>query len=296
MTLLHRSSQVRSILVRSLLVVLLALAAIGVQGGVSPAAAAEPGVETQLLSLTNAARARAGLPALQSSSTLVSVARTWSGSMAAKNALAHNPRLASQVSGWSLLGENVGMGGSAAQVQSLFMASSGHRANILNPKFNRVGIGVVKGSGGMLWFTIDFIQKAGVSSASTATASRSTASTASVARSTAGARAVSTRTTQAAAATRAVTHASRTAARAPVGAVRATARALPALRPGHVAPEPATMAPTLPPVQRAGIGVGSGPLGAAALPLLLVVLLTAPLALPLLGAATWGRLREQRAR
>jgi uncharacterized protein YkwD len=127
--------------------------------------AASPGVqasiESQLLSLTNSARTRAGLPALASSSTLVSIARGWSAKMAAAHRLSHNPSLASSVSGWYSLGENVAQAGSAAQAQSLFMGSSEHRANILEPLYNRVGIGVVRASDGTLWFTVDFEQTAG---------------------------------------------------------------------------------------------------------------------------------------
>jgi Cysteine-rich secretory protein family len=117
--------------------------------------------EGQLLSLTNSARTKAGLPALVSSSTLVSLARGWSAHMAAAHALSHNPSLPSKVSGWYSIGENVGEGGSASQVQSLFMASSDHRANILDKLYNRVGIGIVRASDGTLWITVDFEQTAG---------------------------------------------------------------------------------------------------------------------------------------
>lgn len=128
----------------------------------SPASAAVPSFESQLLSLTNADRAKARLTPLASSSTLVSIARTWSTHMAATGTLGHNPSLASQVSGWSSLGENAaGRVSSAAQAESLFMGSSGHRANILQPKYNRVGIGVARAADGTYWVTVDFEQSAG---------------------------------------------------------------------------------------------------------------------------------------
>ena len=120
-----------------------------------------PSFESRLLSLTNADRARAGLAPLQSSATLVSIARSWSAHMAATGQLGHNPSLASQVSGWSTLGENVAMAWSSDQAEQLFMASAGHRANILQPRYNWVGIGVVVATDGSYWFTVDFEQAAG---------------------------------------------------------------------------------------------------------------------------------------
>jgi Cysteine-rich secretory protein family len=120
-----------------------------------------PSFESRLLSLTNADRARAGLAALRSSAALVSIARSWSAHMAATGQLAHNPSLASQVRGWSMLGENAAMAWSSDQAEQLFMASPGHRANILQPQYNWVGIGVVKAPNGDYWFTVDFEQAAG---------------------------------------------------------------------------------------------------------------------------------------
>ena len=121
----------------------------------------EPASESQLLSLTNSARAGAGLAALSSSSVLVSLARGWSAQMAAAHALSHNPNLAGSVGGWYSIGENVAMAGSAAQAESLFLGSPEHRANILDRLYNRVGIGIVRAADGTLWITVDFEQTAG---------------------------------------------------------------------------------------------------------------------------------------
>ncbi len=75
--------------------------------------------------------------------------------------LAHNPDVGGAlrragVTGWTSWAENVGYGGSVEQVHSLFMGSSGHRTNILNPTYSQVGIGVVR-AGGRVWVTIDFV-------------------------------------------------------------------------------------------------------------------------------------------
>lgn len=58
--------------------------------------------------------------------------------------------------GW---GENIARGQSSpASVMASWMASSGHRANILEPRFNRLGVGVRLRSGGP-WWVQDFIAR-----------------------------------------------------------------------------------------------------------------------------------------
>jgi len=47
-------------------------------------------------------------------------------------------------------GENVGYGGSITQVERMFMNSPPHRRNILNGRYDHVGLGVVR-SGGRVW-------------------------------------------------------------------------------------------------------------------------------------------------
>ncbi|MGN6300042.1 MAG: CAP domain-containing protein [Angustibacter sp.] len=127
--------------------------------GASSAAASDAGT---FVSSINSARRAAGLAPLSSSGTLTSVARSWAASMAASHQLAHNPRLTSQVSGWKVLGENVGTGGSATAIHSAFMASAPHRANILSSRYSQVGVGVATG-GGQLWVVEVFRLPAGAS-------------------------------------------------------------------------------------------------------------------------------------
>ena len=57
--------------------------------------------------------------------------------------------------GWSVAGENVGVGPSLEELQAAFMRSAPHRANVLRPEYQRVGIGVVE-SGDVLWITLVF--------------------------------------------------------------------------------------------------------------------------------------------
>ena len=165
MTLTRR---MRSLLLLVLSVVLATPLVVGAM--TASASASVPSMESQLLSLTNADRAHAGLAPLSSSSTLTSIARSWSAHMAATKSLVHNPSLASQVSGWSSLGENIAMAYSSKQAESLFMGSAGHRANILKAAYNRVGIGVSRAADGSYWFVVDFEQTSGYHAPATHTA------------------------------------------------------------------------------------------------------------------------------
>ncbi len=106
------------------------------------------------------------------------VARAWSQSMAAvyaatgdpvvkpfapndcrQSSLCHRPDLVAQVGAvvpqWQLIGENIGTGFAVQSLHDSFMASGGHRANIMG-NYNRVGIGVVT-QGERIWVTFDFV-------------------------------------------------------------------------------------------------------------------------------------------
>jgi hypothetical protein len=106
---------------------------------------------SSLVSSTNQARAASGLPALASSADLAAAARRQAASMAGSGVLSHTPGLGSAVCCWVNLGENVGEGPSAAAIHAAFMASPGHRANILNRAYTQIGVGYAVDSRGMLW-------------------------------------------------------------------------------------------------------------------------------------------------
>ncbi len=85
------------------------------------------------------------------------VAQSWTQKMAASGTLSHNPSYKTQVTtSWYSIGENVGYGGSEATLFQAFLNSSGHRANLLKPEYNRVGIGQVI-LDGRVWTTHVFI-------------------------------------------------------------------------------------------------------------------------------------------
>lgn len=67
-------------------------------------------------------------------------------------------RLTDQGIQWQAYGENIGMGyADADEVMEGWMNSPGHRANILDPEFTHVGIGVRYAAGGP-WWTQDFVR------------------------------------------------------------------------------------------------------------------------------------------
>ena len=119
--------------------------------------------EAVLAGLVNGARSSAGLAPLSLSGALSDVARSHSASMAASGTLTHSGNAAgsvgSVVSDWTSVGENVGVGGSVADVHSALMGSATHRANILGD-FTVLGVGVVRGGDGRVWVTELFAKSA----------------------------------------------------------------------------------------------------------------------------------------
>ena len=139
-------------------VTLVAAAFVGSTALAAPAFASPSG---DLASATNAARASAGLPPLALNAQLNAVAQAWANHLAAAGVLSHNPALRTQVTGWRVLGENVGMAGDVPTVQALFMASPAHRANILDARYTQMGVGsatsiVASCKCPVLWVVVDF--------------------------------------------------------------------------------------------------------------------------------------------
>jgi uncharacterized protein YkwD len=126
-------------------------------------------MEQDLLARHNGERAAAGLPPLQVSGTLTDVARRRAQDMAANNYFSHySPSGETAFTILGRMGYNYGTGGeniarnnypdaqSVSTAMSGFMQSPGHRANVLEPKFRVVGIGMAVGAGGMKYFAVVF--------------------------------------------------------------------------------------------------------------------------------------------
>ena len=106
-----------------------------------------------MLDLVNAARIKAGLTPLQADMTLVKLARLKGQDMINNNYFGHtSPTYGSpfdmmKAAGvtYRYAGENLAGASTVDIAHTNLMNSPGHRANILNANFTKVGIGVVNG-------------------------------------------------------------------------------------------------------------------------------------------------------
>jgi uncharacterized protein YkwD len=138
------------------------------------------GIAGEVFSLLNQQRAANGLPALHGSAALDNSAQSYSEAMMRATAggpvfLSHTgpdgstfeDRInAAGYGEWTAIGENIAAGQHSPQeVVDDWMNSPGHRANILDPNFRDVGIGIAVGPGTwpngyqdpqVIWWTTDF--------------------------------------------------------------------------------------------------------------------------------------------
>ena len=122
-------------------------------GGGAGRALAE-GEASALVEATNASRQRlAGAEPLARAADLDAVAQRHAEAMAARGGLFHNAELASQVEGWRIVAENVGVGMDIGRIHQAFLDSPSHRANVLDARLTQLGVGiVVAGEGdGRIW-------------------------------------------------------------------------------------------------------------------------------------------------
>jgi uncharacterized protein YkwD len=107
---------------------------------------------------------------LQWDARLATVARSHSEEMAATGVFSHRGadgslpmnRVTQAGIHWLATGENIAKAGSAAQAETLFMDEPkfqpNHRGNILDPKYNRIGIGIARAADGSLYITQEFAE------------------------------------------------------------------------------------------------------------------------------------------
>ena len=100
----------------------------------------------------NKARAAYGLRPLHPDATLSRAARSHSLDMLRHNYFSHGAfaaRMNAFHAAGPAVGENLAWGsgslGSAAHVVEMWLASPGHRANLLRPGFHRIGLGLASG-------------------------------------------------------------------------------------------------------------------------------------------------------
>lgn len=116
--------------------------------------------EQEVVRLVNIERQKAGLKPFVASSELSNVARIKSEDMAKKGYFSHtSPTYGSPFDmmkqfgiKYSTAGENIAKGYLSAQsVVNGWMNSSGHRANILNASFGKIGVGAYKSGSTTYW-------------------------------------------------------------------------------------------------------------------------------------------------
>ena len=112
-----------------------------------------------LVGMINDLRAGLGLAPYAVDPELTANAQRWAASMAQAGAMSHQADLAvGLTSAWVRLGENVGNGPDVASIHAALVASPGHHANLVDPSFGSVGVGVVE-AGGTLWVAEEFLQR-----------------------------------------------------------------------------------------------------------------------------------------
>ena len=114
---------------------------------------AKPQLETAMLAMVNKERTARGLKALQADPEMTGVARAHSADMFARGYFAHvnpdgkNPfqRMKDANVIFTAAGENLALSQTVKMAHTNLMNSPGHKANILNPAFGRLGIGILDG-------------------------------------------------------------------------------------------------------------------------------------------------------
>jgi hypothetical protein len=128
----------------------------------------QDGPEQILFQLANRERAAHGLSPLQWNTSLAEAARRHALLLAQRNTLSHQfpgePDLASRAARegarFSTIAENVAQGPSAKSLHEQWMKSPPHRANLLDPQMNSVGIAIAR-RGGTLFAVEDLSEIAG---------------------------------------------------------------------------------------------------------------------------------------
>lgn len=113
--------------------------------------------EADFVARINQLRTSRGLAALSVDPELTDQARRWATTMAGQGRIFHAGDLSSGITAnWQKLGENVGVGGDTAALFQAFVDSPTHLANLVDPAFTRVGVGVVV-SGNRMFTTHRFM-------------------------------------------------------------------------------------------------------------------------------------------
>ncbi|MFF8293487.1 CAP domain-containing protein [Streptomyces sp. NPDC016309] len=134
--------------------------AVGAETGGAEARGAAAEYARRVVALTNAARAKAGCAPLRVDPRLRAAAQGHADDMAARGYYGHagpgghdaGDRMEAAGYGWRAWGENIHRGPrSPARAVRDWMASEGHRKNVMNCRFTDIGVGVSLRSNGPWW-------------------------------------------------------------------------------------------------------------------------------------------------
>ncbi len=123
----------------------------------------QPAKAEQLFALANETRARAGLGRLEWDQSLADAAMKHCMRMALEGPISHRyageldvaSRAGEAGAHFGLIEENIAVGSYAARIHQGWMESPGHRANLLNPEIDRIGVAVVSAQG-VLYAVADY--------------------------------------------------------------------------------------------------------------------------------------------
>lgn len=119
-------------------------------------------LELRMVELVNIERRARAVPPFVMSPALSEVARDYSRLMASKGRVSHDfdgtveDRIRRGEPDTCRFGENVSKHTSVDYSIGDLMLSAGHRGNLLNEDFTRLGVGIVKGDDGFLYITQEF--------------------------------------------------------------------------------------------------------------------------------------------
>ena len=116
-------------------------------------------MRNQLRRLVNQERRQRGLKTYGYSHDINRKAQQWAQYMARTGIFKHGKLTDGVTSTWRRLGENIAMSYTIEGGHNNLMNSPGHRANILSPHFNTIGIGVVKRADGRIYICEVFMEK-----------------------------------------------------------------------------------------------------------------------------------------
>lgn len=110
-------------------------------------------IDADFLVALNELRADAGASELRRDESLDELAASWTETMTAADALQHSEMIYDLVAeDWLAAGENIAFGPAPSGIMEGFDESPEHRANMVNPDYDRLGVGTIVVDG-VIWTT-----------------------------------------------------------------------------------------------------------------------------------------------